>query len=92
MRPTQLNLTYPGKDAGVFWSPILGRHDMILIAVFAVFIFSLRALLTRLVFLPIARAYGSPYFLVFLRSSSFFSFFFFFFSRDYEAKLARQTR
>lgn len=50
------SLDYPAGAA--FWSPILSRTDVYLAVVFAVVLYTLRALLTRLLFRPFARAWG----------------------------------
>jgi len=56
LRPT-VDLKYP-EVTRLFWSPILSFHDLALIATCGIFIYTMRALLTRLVFNQIAHAFG----------------------------------
>jgi hypothetical protein len=58
LRPVGVNLTYPG-GAGFFWSPILSVHDLLLMLGFGVAIFLLRALLDRVLFIPITHYFGN---------------------------------
>ncbi len=58
LRPVGVNLTYPG-GTGFFWSPILGGHDLLLMLGFGAAIFLLRALLDRVLFIPITHYFGN---------------------------------
>jgi hypothetical protein len=51
-------MTYPSGETGLFWSPILSLHDVLLMVLFGVAIFVTRALLNRLVFIPMAHYFG----------------------------------
>jgi hypothetical protein len=57
LKPHSVVLGYPAQP-GVFWSPILSTRDILLVTCFGLFIFILRALLTKFVFLPLAHYFG----------------------------------
>jgi hypothetical protein len=59
LKPHSVVLAYPAQP-GVFWSPILGGRDLLLVTCFGLFIFALRALLTKFVFLPVTHYFGNP--------------------------------
>ncbi len=56
LKPAAVDLAY---KPGVFgWSPILGQRDMLLVTFYGLLIFLARAVLTKLVFLPLAHRFG----------------------------------